>query len=172
MKFALYIILLFSLLSCKTDSLILVQNDNQTSKFSPLGYTSGYVSTKGDTVIPLDKYPRCYTENFRYYAIVLDSERGLIGIDRNENKLFNSVWTGEGTPIEESEGMILITENGKYGYANNKGKIVIKPTFNCAGSFYQGKAKVSFDCSESNDEHFKWQMNNWFYIDKKGKRIE
>jgi hypothetical protein len=103
---------------------------------------------------------------------VLDSKRGLIGIDRNENKLFNAVWKGDGSPLEESDGMILITEDGKYGYANFKGEIVIQPIYSCAHSFYKGKAKVSFDCQESNDEHFKWDMNDSFYIDKKGNKIK
>jgi hypothetical protein len=172
MKIIFYIIILVSLVSCKTDSLLLVENYNQTSKYSPLGYTSGYVSHRADTIIPLDKYERCFTKKFKHYAIVLDSNRGLIGIDRNENKLFNAVWNGEGSPIEESDGMILIIEDGKYGFANFKGEIVIQPIYSCANSFYNGKAKVSFDCKESKDEHLKWDMNEYFYIDKKGIKIK
>jgi hypothetical protein len=68
--------------------------------------------------------------------------------------------------------MILIEENKKYGYANYRGKIVIKPQYNCAKGFMEGKAKVSNDCSEINDEHHRWEMNTWFYIDKEGKKIE
>ena len=160
------------MISCKTQSSywLLVENYDQTSKVKPFGYTSGYVSKNGDTIIPLDKYGRCFTDTFSYYAIVFDTIRGLIGINKNEEKLFNAVWSGEGTPIQESEGMILIVENGKYGFANSKGKIVIKPKYKCAQSFFNGKAKVSNNCSESNDEHFRWEMHTWFYIDKKGNR--
>ncbi|MEC5395327.1 WG repeat-containing protein [Bergeyella sp. RCAD1439] len=68
--------------------------------------------------------------------------------------------------------MILITENGKYGFANSKGEIVIKPSYDCASSFYEGMAKVSNDCSEGEDEHERWKMNTWFEIDKKGNVVK
>lgn len=150
---------------------ILVKNYDQVSKYPPLGYTSGYVNLQGDTVIPLDQYPRCFTDTFTYYAIVLDNKRGLIGINRQGKKLFTAVWSGDAEPIPASDGMILITENEKYGYANSKGEIVIPPKYSCASSFDQGKAKVSNDCIEINEEHQKWKVHSWFYIDKTGKRI-
>lgn len=155
-----------------TESWILVENYDKPSKFVPFGYTSGYVNMIGDTLIPLEKYPCCYTDTFTYYAIVLDHKRGLIGIDKKERKLFNAVWSGDASPIMESDKMILITENGKYGYANNKGEVVIKPKFKCATSFVNGTAKVSNDCVEINEEHQKWKINSWFYIDKKGNKIK
>lgn len=172
MKIIFFLIILVSIVSCKSNSLLLVENYDQTSKYSPIGYTSGYISNRADTIITLDKYERCFTKKFKHYAIVLDSNRGLIGIDRNENLLFHAVWNGEGSPIEESDGMILITEGGKYGFANFKGEIVIQPIYSCAQSFYNGKAKVSFDCTESKDERLKWDMNASFYIDKKGNKIK
>ena len=150
----------------------LIKNYDQVSKHKPFGYTSGYVNQNGDTIIPLDKYARCFTETAKYYAIVYDKKQGLIGIDLNEKKLFNAVWNGEGSEIKESEGMILIVENGKYGFANSKGKIIIEPKYKCAESFENGKAKVSNDCLEINDEHFRWKMNTWTFIDKNGNKIK
>lgn len=151
----------------------LIQNDEQVSRHSDVfAYTSGYIDAKGDTVIPLDKYTRCFTDTVRNYVIVLTAEGKLIGINKKEKKLFNAVWSGEGTPVGESDGMILITENGKYGFANSKGEIVIKPSYDCASSFYEGTAKVSNDCSEGEDEHERWKMNTWFEIDKKGSVVK
>lgn len=182
MKTTIYILALLLFTSCSTkhsdkkqqkpESWILVKNYDDTSTFAPLGYTSGYVNTNGDTVIPLDKYPRCYSDTFAYYAIVLDEHRGLIGIDKKERKLFNAVWAETDYPTMESDGMILITENGKYGYANHKGEIVIKPQFKCATSFMDGTAKVSNNCEEINEEHEKWKINSWFYINKKGNKVD
>lgn len=163
--------LLISCQSTKTE-LYLIKNYNHVSNHNPFGYTSGYINQKGDTIIPLDKYARCYTDTVRNYAIVFDKKQGLIGIDLNENKLFNAVWNGEGSEIKESEGMILIIENGKYGFANNKGEIKIEPKYKCAESFKNGKAKVSNDCYVKNDELEKRKMITWTFIDKKGNEIK
>ncbi len=151
---------------------LLIENNLEPSKHIPYGYTSGYINQKGDTMIPLDKYPRCFTDTFRYYALVIDVEKGLIGIDKNQNKLFNAVWTGEGTPVTENDGMILIKEKGKFGYANFRGEIVIEPNFDCAESFFNGKAKVSNDCIETSSELRRRKMSSSFFIDKKGTRIK
>lgn len=150
----------------------LIENYNQVSKHGAFGYTSGYVNQEGDTIIPLDKYAKCFTDTVRHYAIVYDTKKGLIGIDLEENILFNAVWDGEGYPIETSEGMLLIVENETYGFANNKGEIVIEPQYKCAESFINGKAKVSNDCYASNKGHNKWKMNTWTYIDKNGKEVK
>lgn len=162
------------LVSCqsKKSEWHLIKNYDQVSKQKPFGYTSGYVNQNGDTIIPLDKYARCFTDTVRNYAIVFDEKQGLIGIDLEENKLFNAVWNGEGSEIKESEGMILIIENGKYGFANNKGEIIIEPRYKCAESFEGGKAKVSTDCFIDNNEFEKWKMNTWTFIDKKGNEIK
>ena len=150
----------------------LIKNYNRISKYEPFGYTSGYINQDKDTIIPLDKYARCFTDTVQNYAVVYDIKQGLIGIDLNENKLFNAVWNGEGEEIKESDGMILIVENGKYGYANNKGQITIKPNYKCAESFENGKAKVSNDCFLTDEEHNNWRMNTWIFIDKNGNEIK
>src|SRR5690554_6136151 len=167
--------ILLILTSCqsKNTEWFLIKDYNRMSKYQPFGYTSGYINKNGDTIIPLDKYARCFTDTVQNYAIVYDTKQGLIGIDLNENKLFNAVWNGEGEEVKESDGMILIVENGKYGFANNKGQIIIKPKYKCAESFVKGKAKVSNDCFFTNDdEHEIWKMNTWTFIDKKGNEIK
>lgn len=161
------------LLSCKSNqsNWYLITNSDQSSKYVPFGYTSGYVNAKGDTVIPLDKFV-CFTDTVKHYAIVLAKNQGLIGINKKEEKLFNAVWNGEGIPINETNGMIMIKENEKYGFANQKGEIIIKPTYMCAQKFWNGQAKVSYNCFKSKDEHTLWDSNDWFLIDKKGNRID
>ena len=157
------------------DYWILFENDDRASKHVPFGYISGYVNRQGDTMIAADKYARCYTDTFYHYAIIFDSKRGgFIGINKQEEKLFNAVQTGDAYFVEEADGMIMIQEKGKYGFANRFGEVVIQPQYNCACNFQDGKAKVSNDCSlspESDSEHRIMQMNSWFYIDKTGKRL-
>lgn len=168
-----YFIILFLILGCisKPSKWYLITNEEQISKFSPFGYTSGYINEKGDTVIALDKYARCYTDTFIHYAIVYDTSTGLIGIDKSNNFLFNAVWNGEGGAVQENEGLILIKDDKLYGYANHLGKIVIKPKYYCAHSFIMGKAKVSLDsqCTQKGSNNSSIPL--WFYIDKKGRRI-
>lgn len=153
----------------KCEEWILIQDT--ISSRAGFGFKSGYVNEKGDTVIPLDRY-LCYTDKFEYYAIVFDIEKNkLIGIDKNQKKLFEAVFSTEMEPISESDGRILIVSNDKYGYANHKGEIVIQPKYSCAESFYKGKARVSNQCRKSKDEHYMWESDNWIYIDKCGNEI-
>lgn len=166
---------LFSLASaCKSADWFLIKDYEKMSQYQPFGYTSGYIDKKGAICIALDKYARCYTDTFKNYALIYDVDRGLIGINKKEEKLFQAVWNGEGGPIEESDGMIIIEENGLYGYANNKGKIVIEPIYKCAESFKDGKAYVAINCKNyhAKKKHIKKEEGDWFYINKKGKRIK
>jgi hypothetical protein len=136
-----------------------------------LGVPSGYVSENGDTIIPIGKYQFCFLDTVTKYAIVGDSS-GFYAIDQNENRLYEVHWFDKG-PDYLQDGLFRIKRNGKIGYANTNGEIIIKPQFDCANPFENGKAKVSFDCELQKDgEHNTMISNNWFYIDKTGKKIE
>jgi hypothetical protein len=91
--------------------------------------TSGYLDESGKIVIPLGKYADCYTDTFRNYAIVLDSAKGMVAIDRHE-RILNKVFIFDNGPDYASEGLFRITANGKIGYADlATGKIIIRPQF-------------------------------------------
>ena len=153
----------------KCEKWILIQ-DTTTSR-AGFGLKSGYVNEKGDTVIPLDRY-LCYSDIFEYYAIVFDIENNkLIGIDKTQKKLFDAVFTTEMEPMPETDGRLLIVSSDKYGYANHKGEIVIQPKYTCAESFQKGKARVSNQCRPSKDEHYTWESDHWFYLDKCGNEV-
>lgn len=74
-------------------------------------------------------------------------------------------------PDYEAEGLIRVVKNGKIGYADAKTyAIVIKPQFDCAYPFENGKAKVSNQCKTVKDgEHSIWESDAWQYMDKQGK---
>lgn len=135
-------------------------------------YAYGYTNSTGDTVIPLGKYSMCFTEKFNQYAIVSIPTIGLVAIDRNE-KILYQVFNYDNGPDPTSNGLFRIIQNSKIGYANAKtGAIVIQPTYTCAWEFQKGKAKVATNCSiKQEDEHSLWISEEWFYINKKGKRI-
>ncbi len=137
-------------------------------EYDEVGVESGYVNLIGDTVIPIGKYQYCYTDTLKNYAIVLKKGGGCIAIDKNENVLFEVFWYDNG-PDYLAEGLFRIKKNGKIGYANKMGKIIIEPQFDCAFPFKNGKAKVSNKCNTIPDgEHLRWESDNWYFIDKNG----
>jgi hypothetical protein len=141
-------------------------------KYDEVGIKCGYVNLNGDTIIPMGKYYYCYTDTLKYFAIVKKHNNGLVAIDKNEKELFEVYWYDNG-PDNIVNGLFRIIKNGKIGYANSNGEIVIEPKFQCAYPFENEKAKVSLDCkSIIFGEHTKWESNKWYYIDKKGKEIK
>ena len=163
------LIILGSLTQCRSayqnnDDLILF-NDTLQDRY-------GYKNQNGDIVIPIDKYLRCFTDTFKTYAIVIKEHTGFVAIDRQENVLYK-VFPFDNGPDEPSEGLFRILSDKKIGYADSlTGKVVIKPQFDCAWPFENGMAKVSTDCTTQTDgEHSIWSSDNWFYIDRRGKKI-
>ena len=131
----------------------------------------GYRNISGDTVIALEKYPICYTDTFKNYAIVLKPKNGFVAIDRNEKVLYE-IFPFDNGPDYTAEGLFRIMKNDKIGYADSlTGKIVIEPKFKFAFPFKNGIAKVSNQGkTETEGEHQRWESDNWFYIDKAGNK--
>jgi hypothetical protein len=59
---------------------------------------------------------------------------------------------------EESSGLFLIVQSGKYGYIDRSGKYLINPQFDIAEDFHEGLAQVE-------------SGNKRGYIDKTGKYV-
>jgi len=132
----------------------------------------GYVNAAGDTVIAPGTYLFCYTDTLKNFAIVMKKDGTLIAIDKTNAELFE-VYKYDNGPDYISDGLFRILKNGKIGFANINGTIVIEPRFSCAYPFKNGKAKVSLDCKQiTGNEHSRWESDNWFYIDLKGHRID
>lgn len=97
--------------------------------FEDVDATLGYVDSSGKVVIPAGKYPYIFTAEFDKIAFVLLKDRkGVYAIDRNEKILFQ-VCSYEIGPDIVSNGLFRIIENGKIGFANMNGEIVIKPRY-------------------------------------------
>ena len=168
-----FLILCFTILitSCNTgseDYLVKIHN----GKADEIGTQTGYVNSKGDTIIPIGKFNYCYTDTIRKFGIVLTKENVPIGIDKKQNKLFEVFWFDNG-PDYVSDGLFRIVKDKKIGYADENGNIVITPKFDCAFPFEKGIAKVSTNCqTESDGEHSMWKSESWIYIDKRGKQVK
>jgi len=82
------IILILLLTRCSSN-----QNDYlikiHKGEFDEIGVPSGYVNSKGDTVVPIGKYYYCYTDTIRKFGVVMENRNGrIIAIDRNAKELF------------------------------------------------------------------------------------
>lgn len=158
--------------SIRTDYLILFPADSDSS----IGQPCGYKNVSGEIIIPKGKYSHCFTDTFRNFAIVWDEKNTnseTVAIDRNERILFD-VFYFDNYPDEFSDGLFRVIRNEKIGYANEYGRIVIPCQFQCAYRFENGRAKVALHCKEflGDCEHKAPESDEWFYIDKKGNRVE
>ncbi len=148
-------------------------------EFLQFGSRVAYLNTKGDTIIPFDKYAYLGTDTLTHYANVIeflkDSSYGRwITIDRNQNALYDIVSFDNG-PDYFYEGLVRAKRNGKMGFANKYGQITISCKYDFVWWFKDGKAKVTFDAREIRDQyddHTRIESDEWFYIDKNGKRIK
>lgn len=147
-------------------------------EFLQYGSRVAYLNSKADTIIPFDKYLYLGTDTLTHFANVIeytkDSSYGRrIAIDRNQNILYDIVFFDNG-PDYFKEGFVRAKRNGKMGFANKYGQIAIPCEYDFIWWFEDGKAKVTYDAREIKDkydDHTRIESNEWFYIDKNGRRI-
>ena len=146
------------------------------------------VNEKGQTIKKLDstKYLKCFnTDEFVYFAIfALRKGLGWSAIDANEKELFNVYNTsfGEPSPDELVENKIrIVDENNKIGFADYKGRIIIRPQFEIATVFCKGKAIIGESCDkipwdnhagEGDCHHYSIVCKKHGYINTNGKILE
>ncbi len=164
----------FNLDSIYTDCLVRFSDDSDSSS----GTSYGYRNLQGEIIIPIGKYNHCFTDTFKNFAFVYDDKltnSKVVAIDRNENILFDAYMFDNG-PDWLEDGLFRIVRNGKIGYADKNGVIVIEPKFECADKFENGKASVALECKlvkdEYDSEHSRMESDSWFYIDKKGNKVK
>jgi hypothetical protein len=103
-------------------------------------------------------------------------------VNRKGRVVINGVPTFDNLADEFHGGLLRTVVNGKYGFANRKGRIVIKPAYDWASGFDHGYAEVCNHCHEMcvmpgkvvelqsmpGCDHRIMQGGEWFKIDKKG----
>lgn len=135
---------------------------------------SGYVNANGEVVIPAGKYDNIFTPEFDKIAFVaIKGKKGVYAIDKKEKVLFQ-VCNYEFFPDKVSNGLFRIIENGKIGFANMDGQIIIKPQFNFIFPFQ--KNDFAIFCEKGawikvHEEYTKFSGGKWGAIDKNGKII-
>ena len=140
-----------------------------------LGEDFCYLNQKGDTVIPYGRFTHSFSDTIITFGIVVEKtgdRHDLIGINQKGQRLYEIHWFDNGPDYIE-EGLFRILRDGKTGFADTTGKIVIEPQFECAEMFVDGQAKVTFDCVLEKDlDHTIMKSDSWFYIDRKGLKIK
>ena len=126
-------------------------------------YLYGYKNQSGDTIIKLGKYFICYTDTFYNCAIVFNPSKGFIGINKSEKVLFKVLSLGD-RPDKPSDGLIRIIKNGKIGFADTNGNIVIKPQYKLAYPFKDGKTSV-LTYSKGGIHYGHWYKGYYYWID-------
>ena len=76
----------------------------------------------------------------------------IIDFEKIKEEVIHNFKGGEG----ELDTRNFVDENNKIGFADHKGKIIIKPQFEIATTFHKGKAIIGKGCEKIPwDEHAK-----------------
>lgn len=147
------------------------QNDYLLVVWDTVYYNCGYVDGSGEYVIPKGKYSVCLTDTFRNFAVVYKSNRGFVGINRDEELLFQ-IFQYDNGPDYPSEGLFRITKDNKLGFANLDGKIIVEEKYDAAYPFSEGLAAFCKGCTtQKMGEYSMWKNGKWGFIDKTGKEV-
>ncbi len=131
-----------------------------------------YLNQKGDTIIDGKEYAYCFSDTIEHFGFVMTNDNICMAIDRNGKEMYQVFWYDNG-PDYYSDGLFRIIKNGKIGYADETGTVIIEPQFECAEPFEAGKAKVAKKCTLVADGEYKRaESSEWFYINKAGKIVE
>ncbi|MEJ5104264.1 WG repeat-containing protein [Chryseobacterium sp. MYb328] len=170
---------LFSMTPAQKKFQIIYQNGDYYTAY--IADKNGKVIRKLDDSFGLNYRP----ETLGYFSIFsIKGEDGWTAIDINGKKLFKVLNTEIGTMSPDDiiqKKIRIVDENNKIGFADEKGRIVIKPRFEEVSSFYHGKAIIGEKCKKKslNDhpqeqgcQHYFIECENNGYINTKGEVIE
>jgi len=86
-----------------------------------------------------------------------------------KGKIVIRPWVVDNGPDYFREGVARFAANGKLGFFNQSGKVVVKPRFDFAWPFAEGRAVVCQGCrEEAAGEHRVVTGGKWGFINKKG----
>jgi hypothetical protein len=75
-------------------------------------------------------------------------------------------------PDDFQEGLARFQEGGRFGYFDERGRIVIQPQFDFSASFCGGRAAFCFGCLKTMDgEYSRYTGGKWGFIDREGRMV-
>lgn len=138
-----------------------------------------YIAVENEKKLkPLDKkYILAFQpDKFEYFKILNGEKNNWDAIDIDGKKIFEVPDEGYKIPSPAylSEDRIRFIENGKIGFRNQNGKIIIPPKFEYAEEFNNGKSVIGEKCihKKIDDEHYITECLKYGLINKKGKILK
>jgi len=146
------------------DSVKIVREKDPSLDAEALRLVSGFPRFMPATLdlLPVDKW------------LALPIKFNKADYDERQSKLYPAFHFDNGDDYVVDGMYRIVDEQGRIGYADEKGNTVIAPRFKCAFPFENGKAKVA-DTGENRQydaEHSYWESDGWYYIDKTGRKID
>ena len=135
----------------------------------------GYEDNSNNKIVNC-KYLFVFTDTINYIGFVVNKKKNIVCINNKGEELF-LVYKYDNGPDYPQEGYFrIISKKGLIGFADTLGNITIRPKYKFAYPFKKGKAKVTDrgqnkEVFGSNGENHFWESDDWFYIDKKGNKI-
>lgn len=132
-----------------------------------------YLNAQKDTVIPFGVYTYCGSDKITQIGFV-QKQGKIICLNNRGQELFE-VFQYDNGPDYPSEGLFrIVDKDGKIGFADTTGHVVITPQFAFAYPFADGKAEVTKEGKPQpigKDGYSTWKSKNWYYINKEGNII-
>ena len=142
-----------------------------------MGQPVAFINIAQDTVIPFGKFQYCDMDSGSYYFCVMIAADSInpwryVAINPSQSILFDIILF-DFSPDPFYNGLTIIERNGKMGYADKYGRVIIPCQYDYAKWFDNGVAEVTFDAKEylDMDEHRRVESDSWFKINTKGEKI-
>jgi hypothetical protein len=104
-------------------------------------------------------------------APVYSHEEGWMYVNRRGRVVLSGVARMDNWADTFHDGLVRVVRNGKYGFANRKGTIVVPAAYDGALNFENGAAEVCNNCrcDERDSEHCALTGGQWSRIDTSGR---
>lgn len=143
--------------------------DSSLKVFEAANGKYGFKNPQGQIAIPA-QFDFAYEFNSCGIAAVTDKSGWRYINVKNETVIVPFVF--DNGPDYFSEGLARFVQDGKIGFSDACGKIVIPAQFDFATAFEKGRAQICTGCEKSREgEHTKWVGGKWYEINVRGERI-
>jgi hypothetical protein len=133
------------------------------------------LSKKGQLFIA-SQYLRQLSFGKNGLAVVYSKEEGWMYVNRKGRVIISGVAAMDNGADVFQDGLVRFFQDKKWGFADEKGKVIVPAIYDGALNFENGLAKVCngcrLSCAEPECEHHLFTGGEWFYINTEGKVVK